>query len=120
MRLVKFSTKKLNDYDVIRISDGVNIILHYSDSEKPYILTEKFDTSKVHHWNFSNVGNLGWITFYEISEVFHIPTHEKEAISKARKPKAEQNSNAIDLKNISHDDEGHDYDGDIEDLFKDF
>lgn len=120
MTLIKFTTKNLYDYNVIKESDGIIIKLLYTDSDKENTIIRKFDTSKIHYWNFTNVGNLGWITFYELSEVFHIPPHEKAEILRNKKPTT-NNETPDDKKNFNFSvvDDDESFDVDLNDLLKD-
>ena len=80
MTLLKFSTKNLINFDANKDSNSVYVKLFYSDLDKPYILREEVDTSKIFFNSFYQVGKLGWVTFYELSEVYGLSDTEKKSL----------------------------------------
>jgi hypothetical protein len=76
---VRFNTKNLEYYDVKKINEQIFVELKYTNiKEKIQKKLELDDIRFITHWKLTQIGNLGWITFFYLNEVFDICDSEKK------------------------------------------
>jgi hypothetical protein len=120
MTLLKFNSKNLVRFEADKDASSVYVILYYSDLDNPITLRETIDTSKIFYRSFNQVGNLGWVTFYELSEVYGISDAEKKSLFTKSKVKDKEEIKKDQIINLSEIDNSSDYqDDEFDNLFKD-
>lgn len=118
MTLIKFSTDKLIRYDANKDTESVYVTLFYSDLKDPQVIRKYLDTSKIFYNSFNQVGKLGMVNFFELSEVYGISNEEKKSL--LTKPKIKDEiikEDAIQLSDSKYDAIN---DPDFDNMFKNF
>jgi hypothetical protein len=90
MVIIKFSSHNVKSIDAGKRDNEVFVKITHNDN-KVTTLTEDIGNKDIYFFNETIMRNIAWVSFFEISEVFNIPEHEKAAIKKDRDSKKTKN-----------------------------
>ncbi|MHB8098172.1 MAG: hypothetical protein ACYDD5_01105 [Sulfuricurvum sp.] len=92
MIIIKFSVEGLIDYSAGKNDKMVYVSLLYDDGYKT-VLKENIGNKVIEHYKATIMRKMGWVSFFEISEVFGISDHEKKEIKRSKEPKLDEEVN---------------------------
>lgn len=98
MIIIRFCTKGLISCEPGKNESEVFVKLIYDNGDK-VILKELLNSKKIDYFNSTFMRKSGFVSFYEHTEVFNIPFHER----KIKKPNNQEDDSKINIKNGKQD-----------------